>query len=167
MWLQDQIRKIGNHSIRRVAMARVVAGSLLLVLACANPVSAESMKPDLVGKWVLVVGEMRTPAGVQDESKRGRNEIEITEQTEGTFAGKYRWSRPGAAGQLNDGKTETTSGEEDFIGVLNWDGASFIMVDHPDTSIRMGRIVNRHTIETILVESGPYAFVTRQVFVRQ
>ena len=167
MWLQALIRERGNGSIRCVAMAKAVAGSLLLVLACANPVSAQGAKPDLLGTWVLVAGEFRTPAGVLDQSKRGTNEIVILEQTEATFAGKYRWSHPGAEGQLNDGKTETTSGEEDFIGVFNWDDSSFFMVDHPDTSIRMGRIVNRQTIETILIESGPYALVTRQVFVRQ
>ena len=166
MWLQALIREIGNGSIRCVAMARAVAGSLLLVLACANPVSAQGARPDLLGTWVLVVGEFRTPAGVLDQS-RGSNEIVILEQTDATFAGKYRWSHPGAEGQLNDGKTETTSGEEDFIGVFNWDDQSFFMVDHPDTSIRMGRIVNRQTIETILIESGPYAIATRQVFVRQ
>jgi hypothetical protein len=115
----------------------------------------------------LVAGENRTAAGVLDEQKRGTIEIEIVEQTDATFAGKYRWGHPGTEGQLHDGTTETTQGEEDFIGVFSWDGASFIMVDHPDTSVRTGRIVNPQTIETILVESGPYAFVARQVYVRQ
>jgi hypothetical protein len=148
-------------------MIRVVTGCLLCVLAWVDPLSAAGNKPDLLGTWVLVAGENRTAAGVLDEQKRGTIEIEVVEQTEATFAGKYRWSRPGTEGQLNDGTTETTAGEEDFIGVFSWDGTSFIMVDHPDTSIRTGRFVNPQTIETILVESGPYAFVARQVYVRQ
>lgn len=145
----------------------MVTGCLLFVLAWASPLSAQGSKLDLLGTWVLVAGENRTAAGVLDEEKRGTIEIEIVEQTDATFAGKYRWSRPGTEGQFNDGTTETTEAEEDFIDVFSWDGSSFIMVDHPDTSIRVGRIVNPQTIETMLVESGPYAFVARQVYVRQ
>ena len=100
--------------------------------------------------------------GVTSEVK-----LTIESQNGAVFSGTYGWKHPEAMQEMHDGKEVTHTSVEDLIGVVHADGRTVTLVDHPDTGMFLGQLIDDNTIEIVIYESGPYAIAGRLTLVRQ
>jgi hypothetical protein len=141
---------------------------LALILVPMAVAQAQDTPPNLVGVWRGVWDEGRSITSTRDPGENEfEAELEITEQTGATFAGFHRWRHPEHITGLHDGEQETTVAEESILGVIDFDGRHIIIVDHPDTSMKFGTLINPHVMELIGAEPGPNAVVGRWILIRQ
>lgn len=138
---------------------------LCLLLACSIVLAAESAKslPNLVGTWICKV---RTVYYTEGESQ-STGRIIVTDQDGAYFRGFHTWEHLDKAKSKShlDDKLSSQA-KEPFIGVVGFDGKIY-MVEHGDWGVLHCRLVDADTIETVYVESGPHAAISRAVYTRQ
>lgn len=141
----------------------VVLASFLYLFFGFPATSFAQDAPSLVGTWSSTHPAQSTAGFTVIEV-----EFEFEEQQGALFNGKYRWRLPPAQGvTMNDGAETGFMGEEDLIGVIDWDNRSVVIVDAADTGHFQGRLINNNTLEMIYFEAGENAAVARGVWVRQ
>ncbi len=141
--------------------AAFAATALMLSAAAAD-------EPDLIGTWTAESGVMRTTSGeMLNLGKTSTIEFVVTEQDGPVFSGVYRWVHPETMQDMHDGSQVTHRAEEQFVGVVHFDGKTITFADHPDTTIYSGQLMEADRMELISVEAGPHAFVGRIRLVRQ
>lgn len=143
------------HSLRSFA--------LLLMLSAGLPAWAgHDGLPDLVGTWhgsAKVLGD--------NGFSSAKTRLVVHEQRDGLFRGTYYWELDPARDQRGHaGEEFALQGFENVLGVIEWDGHGFYVVDMGDTGLRRGHIIDGNTLHTVYVESGAHAIVGRVVFQR-
>jgi hypothetical protein len=133
-----------------------VALALVLVAPSAQ---ADSKLPDLTGTWecdpapMLIRGEWTTL----------KYAIEIGEQREHLFKGKFSWTLP----EKNDVEGEAVTGKKSFegewtaLGVIGWDGTSVEIVSLDDLQRHSGILEGTDTIRFVHSKVGDDAWVSR------
>ncbi|MEO1223005.1 MAG: hypothetical protein AAFX92_02170 [Pseudomonadota bacterium] len=156
-------------------MARLVHGSrglAAITLAASvcfmfDPAAAQDQGTNLVGTWAMTEINGRGWNGERHTTETiDHIVLEISEHGGAIFAGTYSWQLATDALAMDAGQGVTTEAEEVVLGVLDFDG-TYIMVDHPDTSVIRIRIVDDNTLEMVGYEAGPHAVVSRMTFERQ
>jgi hypothetical protein len=138
----------------------------IALLAIATGVAAQDTGrpmhlPDLRGTWTGKADFM-LPDGIVEQTQR----FEITTQTEAFLRGEHSWAIPSEALQSHDGSTHTFAATEPFLGVIDHDGTIWL-VEHGDHSIFRLDLVNRYTMELIVLEGGEHPLVGHGVLVRE
>lgn len=147
---------------------RVLAGFAVMALMASHVAFAQSTIPNIVGLWDSVEDSGAIYGGRMWDEATGDVEIEITEQTGHAFIGTLRWSFPQADDpRTHDGTEISNQSSEDLLGVFTGDGASFVIVEHPDAGIMFGRVLDNNRLEIVYAESGEHAAVNRAVYQRQ
>ena len=146
-------------------MSRTLPRALLLVLILAwtpGVMAGHDGLPNLVGSWegsAKVLGDN----GYSSATTR----LVVHEQQDGLFRGTYYWALDPARDQRGHaGEEFALQGFENVLGVIEWDGHGFYVVDMGDTGLRRGHIVDADTLQTVYVESGAHAIVGRVTFKR-
>jgi hypothetical protein len=152
-----------------MAVPRPILTAFSLLAILFSPVAlAQSTVPDIVGQWDAVEGSHAIFTGEMGNEMAGTIEIDVAAQLGYAFNGTLSWSRFDPEDPpTHDGTEQTPEAVEDIMGVFTGDGASFIIVEHPDTGMMFGRILDDDRLEIIIAESGEYALASRHVFVRR
>ncbi len=153
----------GSSGLAAIAAIALAASAGFL----SDPAAAQDQGTNLVGTWAMTEingrgwnGERHTTDTIDSLM------LEISEHDGAIFAGTYSWQLATDALAMDAGQGITTEAEEVVLGVLDFDG-TYIMVDHPDTSVIRIRIVDDDTLEMVGYEAGPHAVVSRMTFERQ
>jgi len=147
-----------------VARRTFMFWAIVLVLgqAIAWSAAAEEM-PTLIGTW---------KAEYTVQSRQGQSsaegEIIVSEQNGPLFRGTYKWKYHASTPVVgDDGAHVGKQGEEQFLGVIGWDGKSINMADAGDKGFWFGEPADANTMRLVYVESQDHATVFRASFVRQ
>lgn len=148
-------------------MKFLIAAFVACFVALTNPVAAQEPPGSLVGTWIMtdVVGRSWNGTKMSTDTLKSF-ELEITEQDGPIYAGKMRWQFADDRHQLTDGAQTTSQSEGEVLVVRDFDG-TYIMVDHPDTTINRLQLVDADTLEMVGYESGPNALVGFTTFKRK
>jgi len=131
--------------------ARIVLGSVVMLLALAAAPGVRSQDadiPNLVGTWI---GENRTLSEAKGYRIWGKKTIEITEQQDRRFRGHFTYA----------------DGTKHFMGVIYPDNTSITWVASDSKGYNHGRILGPDTISACYVESGSEATVGCATLERQ
>lgn len=142
----------------------LLRGMMVSVLLAGLPAAfaGHDGVPDLVGTWE---GSARVLGDNGFTSARTR--LVVHEQQDGLFRGTYYWELDPARDQRGHaGEELALKGFENVLGVIEWDGHGFWVVDMGDTGMRRGHVVDADTLQTVYVESGAHAIVGRVTFRR-
>lgn len=156
-----------------VVLRTILAVCGMLAVLSAPGALAQSTVPDIVGHWDAIEdngadhdGDLWNEKASPDQT--GSIIIEIAKQSGHAFNGTFRWSFPGVTDPAtHDGTQHTNQANEAIFGVFTGDGASFVIVEHPDTGMMFGRILDDNRLEVVMVESGEHAFASRTIFERR
>lgn len=132
-------------------------------------VAGQGMAQDtsLAGTWLLTEFMGKTWRGTTMTVDAFKSvELEITEHDGPTISGVIRWELTTDEHGLHDGKQVTTKGAEVVLGVRDFDG-TYMIVEHPDTSVRKFRVIDGNKLEAVSYEGGPNAIVARAVYERR
>ena len=151
--------------------ASVIFGLAAIMFTAATPVpqgaAAQDATDSLLGTWVMTEVSGRSWHGTQYTTDNIESIVlEISDHDGSTFAGTYSWKLATDDLLVDDGLEITTEAEEVVLGVRDFDG-TYIMVDHPDTSVIRIKIVSDTTLEMVAYEPGPHAVVSHMTFERQ
>lgn len=145
----------------------VAVAVLLSALIPAGSIAAEEASKNLVGTWVMTEVTGRTWNGTKlAMDAYSKLELEIIEDDGVILSGTYRRLVPSKEAGMHDGKAVKIDTTESFIGVRDFDG-TYIVADHPDTSLFRLKQIDENTIDTVFFEPGPKAVVARTVFKRK
>lgn len=147
---------------------KVLSAAGVIALMFFQVAFAQSTIPNIVGLWDSVEDSGAIYGGQMWDEATGDVEIEITGQTGHAFTGTLSWSFPQADDpRTHDGTEISNESSEDLLGVFTGDGASFVIVEHPDAGIMFGRVLDDNRLEIIYAESGEHAAVNRAVYHRR
>ncbi|MEM7443525.1 MAG: hypothetical protein AAF414_09380 [Pseudomonadota bacterium] len=150
------------------ALRTLMAAASTLAVLSSSVAIAQSTVPDITGHWDAVEGSGAIYGGEMWTEMSGTVALEITEQTGHAFIGTFNWAFPSEEDDdHHDGTENTHQASEDMLGVFTGDGASFIIADHPDTSMMFGSVLDHNRLEVIMVESGEFAFAERLIYERR
>lgn len=158
-----------SHRKDEAIMTRSLVAAIVLLSAflSASPIAAEEAPESLVGTWIMTEVTGRTWNGTKLRMDAySKLELEISEHDGPILSGTYRRVVPDKDAGMHDGKEIKVDTTESFIGVRDFDG-TYMVVDHPDTSLFRLKRIDENTIDTVFFEPGPKAVVARTVFKRQ
>ena len=147
--------------MHKAICASIVAAGLLVAQ------QGRAQDPSLVGTWSGTDFIGKTWGGTTMSMDSFKSvELEIREHDGPTISGVIRWELTTDEHGLHDGEQVTTRAEEVVLGVRDFDG-TYVIVEHPDMSIRRCRLIDENTLEVVGYEGGPNAYVARAVYKRQ
>ncbi|MEO1223115.1 MAG: hypothetical protein AAFX92_02730 [Pseudomonadota bacterium] len=150
------------------AFRTALAVTAALATLASSVALAQSTVPDIVGHWDAVEGSGAIYTGNVVAEIGATAQIEVVEQAGYAFNGTFSWALPPSDDPPgHDGTEHTHQAEEDIMGVFTGDGGSFIIVEHPDTGIMFGRVLDHNRLEVVVAESGEFANVSRFVYERR
>jgi hypothetical protein len=139
-----------------------LAAMLCSLLVWAPVLAQEGPPPDLVGTWK---GERTTY--FQEGKRQATEELRITEQDGAYFRATKTWQHAEKDMEpLGHVGEPIGRASEPMLGVIDFDGETIYMVEHGDWGQFRGRLVDRDTIQGVLMESGPHAVIYRVVLKR-
>ncbi|WP_421724365.1 hypothetical protein [Bauldia sp.] len=152
---------------RHGALGYIAVALAASALVFSDDIAAQDTGEHLAGTWTMTDISGRSWNGARHTPDTIESIVlEISDHDGTTFAGTYSWRLSADNLDVDDGREVTMEAEEVVLGVRDFDG-TYVMVDHPDTSVIRIRIVDENTLELMAYESGPHAAVSRMRFERQ
>lgn len=139
-----------------------------LVLFSLTVARAQSTVPNILGHWDAVEGSHALYNGEMEDKLVGTIQIEFTDQIGYAFSGTISWAREEPDNSpIYDGTELVPQAQEMIVGAFSGDGASFVMVEHPDTTLMLGKVLDDNRLEVVIAKSGKYAVAARIIYERR
>jgi hypothetical protein len=157
------IRPAGNYGKGETMRSGSHAAILCSLLVWAPALAQDGALPNLVGTWR---GERTTY--FKEGQRQATEELRIMEQNGAYFRATKIWEHVEKDSEPmgHVGERGVHQASEPMLGVIDFDGETIHIVEHADWGQFHGRLVDRDTIEGVLMESGPHAVIYRVVLMR-
>jgi hypothetical protein len=154
-----------RQGVRKMRI-RVLVLIVLLSLWTFSIARAEDpgkLLPNLVGTWVTTV---------TGHSLKGAHkllaEMKITSKNGAHFKGVHSWEHVEKQKlTFNVGGKDKSKAAEPVLGIIGFDGKAIYIVEHGDWGVFHWRLVDPDTIESVYLESGPHAAISRAIYKRK